>query len=258
MASDATSDARSEGLRVEWLGRVPYLEALEIQEKRQEALRAGAGPETLLLLEHPPVVTLGRGADAGNVLVPERELAEAGITVHRVSRGGDVTYHGPGQLVGYLIVDLCRRGDPDVRQYLRELEAALVEALAALGLPAHVRTGMTGVFAGPGPVRGDGKAGKAGEAPEAGEAADGPPSTPRKIASIGVGLRGWVTWHGFALNVTTDLTAFGAIVPCGLRGVAMTSLAAELGVAAPELGRLELRTREAVAAAVGRRFTVTR
>lgn len=231
----------TEGLRVEWLGRVPYLEALELQEKRLEALRAGCGPEGLLLLEHPRVLTLGRGGDAGNVLASRSDLAEAGIEVHRVSRGGDVTYHGPGQLVGYLIIDLCRRGDPDVRQYLRDLESALVEALATLGLPAHVREGLTGVFAGPAPCD------------------EGASAAPRKIASIGVGLRGWVTWHGFALNVTTDLAAFGAIVPCGLRGVAMTSLAAELGAAAPaDPALLDLRAREAVATAVGHRFSLPR
>jgi len=219
---------------VTWLGRVPYADALELQEKRVEALRAGAGPEGLLLLEHPPVVTLGRSGDARNVLRSERELAAAGVTVHRVSRGGDVTFHGPGQLVGYLILDLARRGTPDVGRFLREIEAALIDALARLGQPAHARPGMTGVFS--------------GTAPEPAQAG----APPRKLASIGVGLRGWVTWHGFALNVTTDLVGFGAIVPCGLRDVTMTSLAAELGEQAPpDLGA---RAREAVAAAFERHF----
>ncbi len=218
---------------VTWLGRVSYADALELQEKRVEALRTGAGPECLLLLEHPPVVTLGRGADARNVLLPESELAASGVEVHRVSRGGDVTFHGPGQLVGYLILDLARRGEPDVGRFLRAIEAALIDALAGLGQPAHARPGMTGVFAGP---------------PDSAQG-DEPP---RKLASIGVGLRGWVTWHGFALNVTTDLAGFGAIVPCGLHDVAMTSLAAELGEQEPpDLGA---RAREAVAAAFERRF----
>lgn len=219
---------------VSWLGRVPYLEALALQEARVAAVKAGAEPECLLLLEHPPVVTLGRSGDARNLLASERELAAAGIAVHRISRGGDVTYHGPGQLVGYLILDLARRGEPDVGRFLRAIEAALVDAIGRLGLRGHTRAGMTGVFAG------------AAQAPEP----DGVP--PRKLASIGVGLRGWITWHGFALNVTTDLAGFGAIVPCGIRGVTMTSLAAELGAAAPP--NLEVCAREAVAAAFERRF----
>lgn len=228
------SEAQSLASGVVWLGRVPYSEALELQEKRVEALRARCGPECLLLLEHPPVVTLGRSGDARNLLLPERELAAANIAVHRVSRGGDVTFHGPGQLVGYLIVDLARRGEPDVGRYLRAIEAALIDALGRLGQPAHARCGLTGVFA--------------GEAPGAEQGG----AQPRKLASIGVGLRGWITWHGFALNVTTDLAGFDAIVPCGLREVAMTSLAAELGAGAPT--DLVARAREAVGASFEERF----
>lgn len=238
-------------LRIEWSGRVAYGEALELQEKRVEALRQGAGPETLLLLEHPPVLTLGRRGEARHVLRSEQELRRDGIAVHRVSRGGDVTWHGPGQLVGYPILDLARRGTPDVSRYLRDLEAMLVEALGALGVPAHVRPGMTGVFAGP-------------------SAAE--PGPPRKIASIGVGLRGWITWHGFALNVAPDLAGFAAIVPCGLHGVTMTSAAAELAASAAvglgasasaELGAaataaLEEEARKAVIAAFRRRFAPER
>jgi len=236
-------------LWVEWLGLVPYREALELQAKRVEALRAGSGPECLLLLEHPAVLTLGRSGDASHVRAPCAALEAAGIELHHVSRGGDVTYHGPGQLVGYLILDLFRRGEPDVGRFLRAIEAALVEALGQLGLPAHTRAGMTGVFAGPrlgepwlgGPSLGE---------PWPDEAS--PAEPPRKIASIGVGLRGWVTWHGFALNVTTDLAAFGAIVPCGLHDVAMTSIAAELGAKAP--AALDACAREAVGGAFLRRF----
>jgi lipoate-protein ligase B len=222
------------GWSVEWLGLVPYPEALELQEKRVEALRHGSGPECLLLLEHPPVITLGRSGNLEHVLAPAAALEASGIPVHRVSRGGDVTFHGPGQLVGYLVLDLARRGEPDVGRFLRLLEATLIEALAELGLEAHVRPGMTGVFAGPAPAAG----------PEYGH--------PRKIASIGVGLRGWITWHGFALNVTTDLAAFGAIVPCGLRDVEMTSVEAELGDGAPQ--DLDARVRDAVTQAVLHRF----
>jgi lipoyl(octanoyl) transferase len=218
-------------LAVDWLGSVPYPEALELQAKAVEARRAGAAPDRLLLVEHPPVITLGRSGRREHLRVGPAELAARGIAVHEVSRGGDVTYHGPGQLVGYPILDLAARGEADVHRYLRSLESTLAEGLAALGLSSHRHPGYTGVFAGP--------------APEA-------PARPRKLASIGVGLRGWVTYHGFALNVTLDLAAFEAIVPCGLSEVAMTSVAAELGAAAP--AGLGPRVRSAVADAFARRW----
>jgi len=202
-AAAVPAPAGGAALGVEWLGRVPYAAALAIQRERVAARRAGTAGDVLLLLEHPPVVTLGRRGREENLRVPATELERRGVEVHRVSRGGDVTWHGPGQLVGYPIVDLAARGRPDVHAWLREVEAWLLEALAALGVPAGRRDGMTGVF-----VR------------------DTEP--PRKIASIGVGLRGWVTCHGFALNVTCDLAGFADIVPCGLHGVAMTSVAREL------------------------------
>src|SRR5690606_16663485 len=138
------------GLAVEWLGRVPYGEALALQESRVEARRRGEAPDSLLLLEHPPVVTLGRRGDESNVLVPPAALAARGLEVHRVARGGDVTYHGPGQLVGYLIVDLAARGEADAGALLRRIEAALVAALADLGVEGYTRPGQTGVFASPG------------------------------------------------------------------------------------------------------------
>ncbi len=213
-------------LAVEWLGTLPYAEALEVQAKRLEARRAGAAGDVLLLLEHPPVVTLGRRGRRENIRLGPAELAARGIGVHEVARGGDVTYHAPGQLVGYPIVDLAARGKPDVVAFLREIEAALVAALGGLGVRAEVRPGYTGVF-----VAGAGRRGE----------------RPRKIASIGVGVRGWVTCHGFALNVTLDPRAFDVIVPCGLHEVSMTSLARELGLAAP--ADLDLRAREAVAQA---------
>jgi lipoate-protein ligase B len=201
--------ARRGGLEVRWLGRVPYGEALALQEARVEARRRGEVGDGLLLLEHPPVVTLGRRGREENLLVPPGELAARGVELHRVARGGDVTYHGPGQLVGYLIADLAAAGAPDVGLLLRRIEGWLVEALADLGLEGYTRPGQTGVFV----------------VPDA-------PGPPRKIASIGIGLRGWVSWHGFALNVTLDPAEFGLIVPCGLREVVMTSLARELGAGA--------------------------
>jgi lipoate-protein ligase B len=198
-------------LVVERLGRVGYREALARQEAAVEARRRGEAPDRLLLLEHPPVVTLGRGARPESLRVPADELRRRGIEVCTAARGGDVTYHGPGQLVGYLIVSLigAARAEPDVHAHLRSIEAALADALRRLGVPPRAIPGLTGVFVD-----------------------DAAPGIPRKIASIGVGVRHWVTWHGFALNVDLDLAAFDPIVPCGLSGVAMTSLARELGPAA--------------------------
>ena len=181
-------------LDVVWLGLVPYGEALELQ--RRLALDRIAGrlnQDRLLLVEHPPVVTMGRTSQAGHVLRSD------GLDVFEVERGGDVTYHGPGQLVGYPILNLAgfRR---DLHWYLRTLEQALIDALATLGIPAHRHAGFTGVWTGG-----------------------------RKIASIGVHVKQWVTWHGFALNVSTDLQAFDRIVPCGIAGVEMTSVEREGG-----------------------------
>jgi lipoate-protein ligase B len=214
------------GLSIRWLGRVPYGEALERQEAALAERRAGACGDRLLLLEHPPVITLGRGTRPGSLLTPRAALAARGVEVHEVPRGGDVTYHGPGQLVGYLIVDLAARGMADAHAFLRAIEAALAQAVAGFGVRAGGRPGMTGVFV-------------AGSEP------------PRKLASIGLGLRGWVTWHGFALNVTLDPADFADIVPCGLRGVAMTSLALETGRSGVALWDA---AREAVAAAFAERL----
>jgi lipoate-protein ligase B len=191
-------------LQIDWLGSVPYGDALQLQLGAVEARRAG-GPDRLLLLEHPPVVTFGRSAKAENLLTPRTELAARGVEVHEIARGGDVTWHGPGQLVGYVIADLAARGAQDVSLWLRGLEGCLIDALAELGVPCRRIEGMTGVFVRDAVGR------------------------PRKIASIGVGLKGWLTYHGFALNVTPDLAGFGDIVPCGLAGVTMTSLAREQG-----------------------------
>lgn len=204
-------------LQVEWLGEVPYAHALRLQEQAVSARLAGRTRDRLLLLEHPAVVTLGRSARPENLLAGEDELRARGIEVHAVARGGDVTYHAPGQLVGYLIVDLSERGARDVHVFLRDVEGALIQALGGLGVPGRRSPGRTGVFVGP----------------------------DRKIASIGVGLRRWVSWHGFALNVSLDLEGFGWIVPCGLHDVRMTSVAAEAGATAG----LDARVRKAVAAA---------
>jgi lipoate-protein ligase B len=214
-------------LETEWLGTVPYGAALELQLAAVEARRAG-GADRLLLLEHPAVVTLGRSAKAENLLTPRDALAARGVEVHEIARGGDVTWHGPGQLVGYVIADLAARGAQDVSLWLRGLEACLIEALAELGVPSRRIAGMTGVF-----VADSGQ--------------------PRKIASIGVGLKGWITYHGFALNVTPDLAGFGDIVPCGLSGVTMTSVARErcerLALGSAEERAFFAGARERVAAA---------
>lgn len=182
------------------LGPVPYLEALELQ--RDLARRRIAGEideDILLLLEHPPVVTLGRTAKASHVVSSPDALRARGVEVHEVERGGDVTFHGPGQLVGYPIFDL-KRHRRDLHWYLRRVEEALIVALANVGIEAERHAGYTGVW-----------------------------TQGRKIASIGVHARDWVTWHGFALNVLTDLSFFDLIVPCGIPQVQMTSVVRETG-----------------------------
>lgn len=182
------------------LGTVPYAEALELQ--RDLARRRITGEieeDILLLLEHPPVVTLGRTAKAANVVSSPDALRARGVEVHEVERGGDVTFHGPGQLVGYPIFDL-KRHRRDLHWYLRQVEEALIVALANVGIEAERHAGYTGVW-----------------------------TQGRKIASIGVHARDWVTWHGFALNVLTDLSFFDLIVPCGIPQVQMTSVVRETG-----------------------------
>jgi lipoate-protein ligase B len=208
-------------LQVVQAGRVPYGEALDWQRRLAEDRIARRLPhDLLLLLEHPPVVTLGRSSHDVNVLHAE------GIEVVEVERGGDVTYHGPGQLVGYPILDLTGH-KPDLHWYLRTLEQALIDALAILGVPTDRNPGYTGVWA-----RG------------------------RKIASIGIHVKQWVTWHGFALNVTTDLSHFDRIVPCGIAGVEMTSVEREGGGGKGE-GPLWDQAMAAVVAGFERAFNVT-
>ncbi len=194
-----TASAAS-ALAVRRLGRVPYAEALALQEDLRARVGSGASPETILLLEHPDVITYGRGAKAGNTHRSDTDLRRLGYDVFRVNRGGDVTWHGPGQLVGYPLLDLEHRG-ADVHRYLRALEGALIAALGGFGIDARRRAGYAGVWL----------------------------DEQRKIASIGVGLRRWLTLHGFALNVNCDLARFDVIVPCGLSGVRMVSMASVLG-----------------------------
>jgi lipoyl(octanoyl) transferase len=183
-------------LHTRWLGRVPYEEALAQQEELvREKIADPARADELWLLEHEPVYTIGRTPDQSSL----RDPAALPHPLVRINRGGQATYHGPGQLVGYPIVDLRKRGQ-DLHVYLRGLEEALIEALAELGVAAERREGLTGVWVGV-----------------------------RKIASIGVGVRRWVAMHGFALNVTGDLAPFEQITPCGIVGVEMTSVARETG-----------------------------
>jgi lipoyl(octanoyl) transferase len=229
-----------EGIRVSWLGTVPYAEALELQRACVTERLAGDAPDRLLLLEHPPVVTLGRGASEENLLVPPDALRARGIELHRVGRGGDVTYHGPGQLVGYPIIDLDARAARDVHAFLRLLEGGLIEVLATFGVAAKRISGMTGVYV---------------DLERSPRPSPGGSGRERKIASIGIGVRRWVTFHGFALNLTLDLADFETIVPCGLGDVEMTSLARELpGDASVEAPDLEARARAAVGDAFRRRF----
>ncbi len=181
------------------LGTVPYEDALELQRALARDRISGAIPEDmLLLLEHPPVVTLGRATKARNMISSPEFLASKGVELFEVERGGDVTFHGPGQLVGYPIIDL-KRHRLDLHWYLRQVEQALIDTLAAYSISAERNVGFTGVW-----------------------------TNGRKIASIGVHARDWVTWHGFALNVTTDLSYFDLIIPCGIDDVTMTSIEREL------------------------------
>jgi lipoyl(octanoyl) transferase len=182
-------------LGVAQLGVVPYAEALELQLRLRDMRQAGDIGDTLLLLEHPPVYTRGRRTEPHDLPMGEDWYRDRGIEVHDADRGGRVTYHGPGQLVGYPIMRIS-----EVPEYVHTMEAAIVAALADEGIDAEVRDGLTGIWAGDG-----------------------------KIGSIGVHVSRGVTTHGFAVNVDNDLQPFEWVVPCGLDGVRMTSLAQETG-----------------------------
>jgi lipoyl(octanoyl) transferase len=187
-------------LLIQDLGLRPYAEVLELQRTLARQRLAGSmDQDVLLLVEHQPVVTLGRGAQADSLPLSAEDLRRRGVEQYEVERGGDVTYHGPGQLVGYPIIDL-REHRPDLHWYLRTLEEGLIQALDQLGIAAERNPGLTGVW-----------------------------TRNRKIASIGIHVKQWVTFHGFALNVNTDLSYFDLIVPCGIPDVVMTSVAMELG-----------------------------
>jgi lipoyl(octanoyl) transferase len=187
-------------VRAYWLGSVPYREAWDLQRAVVAAIRAGDQPDTLLLLEHPPVFTIGRRGDGSTLLWSEAECARRGVEVVWTDRGGDATFHGPGQIVGYPVVDLTRLGS-DILRHIRDLEGALVAYLATLGIVSEPGgQGMTGVW-----------------------------SRGAKVGAIGVKLNQHVTTHGFSLNLTTDLEVFNSgIVPCGLTGRRATSVV-ELG-----------------------------
>jgi lipoate-protein ligase B len=208
------------------LGKRPYGEVLDLQRDLCRRRVSGEVAEDLLLLvEHDPVVTLGRGTREASLPLPVDAIRRRGVEVFEVERGGDVTFHGPGQLVGYPILDLTGHR-PDLHWYLRTLEEALIAALETLGIAAERNPGLTGVWTGG-----------------------------RKIASIGIHVKQWVTLHGFALNVTTDLDYFDLIIPCGIQGVSMTSVARELGERAPS--GLEHAARASVIEAFGHAFDRT-
>ena len=182
-----------------WLGTVEYLQARAMQDELVERLHDGKSPNTLLMLEHPHVYTRGRLSREDHLLTPNDELDALGIPVHETDRGGQVTYHGPGQLVGYPIINLRQLGIGPL-QYVRTLEQVIVDTLAHFNIPAHTEPGLTGVWTAGG-----------------------------KIAAVGVKISRGIAFHGFALNVNTDLSYYRHIVPCGITDRPVTSMQAELG-----------------------------
>lgn len=186
-------------MRVDWLGLVPYGPTWELQDELAEQRRRATTGDRLLLLEHRPVYTTGRGGDEANLIASRDRLRALGAEFHRIDRGGDITFHGPGQIVAYPIVALH---DPlDLRRYVRALEQAVIATAASFGVGADRVEGLPGVWV-------------AGE---------------RKVAAVGVRVRRGVTTHGLALNVSTDLAWFDEMIPCGVRGKGVTTLSAELG-----------------------------
>ena len=182
-----------------WLGIVQYDVGLRLQQTSVERLRSAQDPEQLFLLEHPHVFTLGRGADSSNILADRQQLESSDVEVHETGRGGDVTYHGPGQLVGYPIVDL-KPDRCDVHRYVRDIEEVLIRTIAEFGVAGTRIPGLTGVWVGN-----------------------------EKIGAIGVRIARWITSHGFALNINTDLSFFRMIVPCGITDKGVTSLSKLIG-----------------------------
>lgn len=202
-------------IHVRRLGVLPYADALALQQQLVEDRRAGRIEDTLLLLQHPHVLTIGvRKGGAQNVLATSERLTELGVELFETGRGGDVTYHGPGQVVGYPILDL-KPHRQDVHRYVRDLEEVLIRACRDFGVTASRERGLTGVWV-----------------------TTTPQQLPRKIAAIGVRISRWITSHGFALNVTTDLRFFDLIVPCGIADRGVTSLAIETQTV-PSLSKVE-------------------
>ncbi len=190
---EASSETVAVDPEVRWLGRIAYGEGLRLQEDIVRTLLSGSGPEVLLLLEHDPVFTIGRTQDRSSLGDP----ANLPAPLVEIGRGGKATWHGPGQLVGYPLLRLAGYGQ-DLHAYLRSLEQGLIDGCQALGVPADRSEGLTGVWVGG-----------------------------RKLASIGIGARQWISMHGFAINVAGTLDGFAAITPCGIDGVSMTSLERE-------------------------------
>jgi lipoyl(octanoyl) transferase len=215
-------------------GRIPYEAAREVQGQLAVARKDGRLPDLLLLLEHPPVYTRGRRTRPEELPMGEDWYRAQGIEVCDTDRGGAVTYHGPGQLVGYPIVSLTPYGD-DVHAYVRRMEQVIIESLAATGIEAQTIEGLTGVWT-------------AGRGPDG----SGSPDVARKIGSIGVHISRSVTTHGFAINVNNDLQPFEWIVPCGIEGARMTSVSRELG-AEQDLGRFAEAVAERFASVYERR-----
>ena len=221
----ATTGPAVRTLEVRRLGLVPYEAGLELQRQLVDDRKAQRIPDQLLLLQHPPVITLGVKVrdDRANVLAAPDELARQGVALFETGRGGDVTFHGPGQLVGYPILDL----DPDrrdVHRYVRDLEAVLIQVAASFGIAAGRQPGLTGAWVGD-----------------------------AKLAAIGVRISRWVTSHGFALNVATDLRHFDLIVPCGIRDKEVTSLERLLGRPVP-MAEVEAATISAFTSVFARRL----
>jgi lipoate-protein ligase B len=192
-------DTPAAPLVVEWRGRERYSATWARQLELHAQRRAGSVPDTLVLVEHEPVVTLGKQGDSANLVVSEAALAARGVDLHRVERGGDITYHGPGQLVGYPIISLSERG-LSVRDLMRGLEECLIRTVAEYGISAGRIPGLTGVWQGE-----------------------------QKVAALGVAVKGGVSFHGFALNVCTDLSYFQLIVPCGITGKQVASISTLCG-----------------------------
>lgn len=200
---------------VERMGMVAYAPMLALQKARHAAVLAGTSSETLFLLEHTPVFTLGKNTGAGHVLVPQAELQKRGIDLFKTSRGGDVTYHGPGQITGYPILSL-KPGEQDIQKYVFKLEEVMIRSTQDFGITAERLTGMRGIWV----------------------------KTARgyaKVGAIGVRIARWVTMHGFALNVGQDMSNFGLIVACGIADKGVTSLGQLLGASGPTIDQVNNR-----------------